>query len=311
MINWLIAALLVVQAFAVPVMAAPNDVPHSETVIGHGGVPLVVQEWGNPKGPPVLLIHGFSFGAVSWKNQIGKIAREARIIAVDLRGHGLSGKPWDEASYDGSKIWADDIAAVLAAKGIKRPTIVGWSFGGYVAVDYLRHCGVDCASGLVLVSSLAGLVEAPPQPDPATSGMPENKGDVRADDYHALYEGIFWTARVMTAKLPSAHVELQKQLVLAMTPPYVRRAMKGKRLDNRDIAPRLNLPILIIRGGEDATIPEYTLTELEAILPDMQSTTYPGVGHSPFEEAATEFNSDLLAFVKRTSNAGTSGHKTP
>ena len=223
----------------------------------------------------------------------------------------MSGKPWDEASYEGSQVWADDIAAVLAAKGIRRPTIVGWSFGGYVAIDYLRHCGVECASGLVLVSSLAGLVEAPPQPDPAASGMPENKGDVRVDDYHALYQGIFWTARVMTAKPPSAHVELQKQLVLAMTPPYVRRAMKGKRLDNRDIAQRLNLPILVMHGGEDATIPDNKLTELGSILPNVRSIAYPGVGHSPFEEAATKFNSDLLAFVQETSGARAFNDKTP
>ena len=295
----LIAPLLMVAAPG-PALAetAPTSISSHETVLGHGGVPLVVQEWGNPDGPPILLIHGFSFGAVSWKNQIGEIAENARIIAFDLRGHGMSGKPWDPEDYAGSEIWADDIAAVLKAKGVTRPTIVGWSFGGYVAVDYLRKCGADCANGLVLVGSLAGLVASPPTPNPEEYGMPVSQGDVRADDYHSLFTGIAWTARVMTHDPPSPLAMLQKQLSLAMTPPYVRRAMIGKSLDNREFAPCLGLPVLIMRGTSDGTLPEGSLKELLGVLPTARAIEYPGAGHSPFEERPEEFNRDLLAFVQ-------------
>lgn len=295
----LLAPLLIMS---VPTLAqtAPTSVSSHETVLGHGGVPLVVQEWGNSDGPPVLLIHGFSFSAVSWKNQIGEIAENARIIAFDLRGHGMSGKPWNAADYAGSDIWADDVAAVLKAKGVERPTIVGWSFGGYVAVDYLRKCGTDCASGLVLVGSLAGLVPPAPAPDPEDFGMPAAQGDVRIDDYHSLFTGIAWTARVMTNDPPSPLALLQKQLSLAMTPPYVRRAMVGKSLDNRDIAPCLDLPVLIMRGTSDGTIPEESLQEALALLPHARAREYPDVGHSPFEERPEQFNRDLLEFVQAT-----------
>lgn len=300
--NWLAVLAIPLAMLSPQAVAAPTDVPRHVTVQGAGGVPLVVQEWGNPDGPPIVLIHGFSFGAVSWKNQIGDIARKSRIIAFDLRGHGLSGKPWDEAAYAGSKVWADDVAAVLAAKGVKRPLIVGWSFGGHVAIDYLRHCAADCASGLVLVSSLAGLVEPPPMPAANAPGIPENNGDVREDDYHALYQGIEWTARVMTAAPLAPAAQLRQQLILAMTPPYVRRAMNGIRLDNRDMTSCLKLPVLIVSGGKDATIPQSKIEELRALLPNLRALSYPEAGHSPFEEDADRFNHDLLAFVSEISD---------
>lgn len=296
----LIALFCAIAAMSVSSHAATPDFPQSVIVTAKDGVPIVVQEWGDPDGPPILLIHGFSFGAISWKNQIGDLARHARIIAFDLRGHGLSGKPWDSKSYTGSKIWANDVAAVLAAKGVKRPTIVGWSFGGFVAIDYLRHCKSDCASGLVLVSSLAGLVEPAPQPNPEASGLPAKSGDVRADDYHALFEGIAWTSRVMTIDPVAARVDLQKQLVLAMTPPYVRRAIRNKRLDNRDMVQKLRLPVLIMRGGRDSSIPHDKIAEIAASLRDAQMVEFANAGHSPFEESTEQFNDDLMAFVART-----------
>jgi non-heme chloroperoxidase len=58
------------------------------------GVVIVVQEWGNPDGHEVVLIHGFSMGQLCWSNQVeGELARHCRIVTCDLRGHGSSGKP--------------------------------------------------------------------------------------------------------------------------------------------------------------------------------------------------------------------------
>ncbi len=297
-------SVLLLALFSTPALAGSFDEPSHETVIGTGGVPLVVQEWGNPDGPPILLIHGFSFSAASFKHQIGPIAERARLIAVDLRGHGLSGKPWDSAAYSDPAIWAGDIAAVLAAKDITKPTIVGWSFGGYIAIDYLRACGADCASGLVLVDSLAGLVEAPPAPDPDANGMPPAKGDTRSDNYHDLFEGIAWTARVMTVDPPSENSMIQKMMALAMTPPYARRAMAGLQLDNREVAKSMTLPITLFYGAQDGMVPPEKVAELASVLPQFSSLAFANSGHSPFEEEPEAFNAALWGFVQATTSVG-------
>ena len=270
----------------------------SRIVEGVGGVPLVVQEWGDPDGIPVLLIHGFSFGAGAFKYQVGPIAEKLRLIAPDLRGNGLSAKPWRSEAYAGTEVWAGDIAAVVEAYGLERPVIVGWSFGGYVTMNYLRHCGADCASGVALVGSLAGLVPRPPPPDPAEAGLPPPRGNTRADNYHELFEGVAWTARVMSFEEPGERDLLEKQLMIAMQSPLVRRAMLGLSLDNRDLPPRLTLPVLFMRGARDGSVPAQSVAAAVSLLPEARVVSFPNAGHSPFEEDPERFNAELLEFAE-------------
>lgn len=292
-------------ALTTAVSAADND-PDAHIVAhiveGADGVPLVVHEWGNRDGIPVLLLHGFSFGAVAFKNQIGEITEDLHFIAPDLRGHGLSGKPWTPESYAGSEIWAEDITRIVEAFDLDRPVIVGWSFGGYVAMNYLRHCGAQsatrCASGLLLVGSLAGLVPQPPPPDPTEIGLPPMKGDSRVDNYHQFFDNAEWMARVMTFEPPSDDNLLQKQLTIVMMPPYVRRAMTGLALDNRDLPARLDLPVLFIHGEKDSSVPAGSVADAVAALPNARAISVPGAGHSPFAETPEIFNRALLDFAK-------------
>ena len=58
------------------------------------GLTISAQEWGNPAGPEILFIHGFSQSHLSWIRQVNSdLAKEFRIVTYDLRGHGNSDKP--------------------------------------------------------------------------------------------------------------------------------------------------------------------------------------------------------------------------
>ncbi len=297
----LVLCLLSLVLVVPSALGADDETDHNQArahvIEGHGGVPLVVQEWGNPEGSPIVLLHGFSFGAVSFKHQIGDIARRHRIIAPDLRGHGLSAKPWVPEAYNDSGIWAQDLQAVLSALNIEQPLIVGWSFGGYVGVHYLRHCGAECASGLVLVGSLAGLVPRPPPPDPADSNMPPPTGDARADNYHDFFLAADWLSRIMSHAPPSAQEKRQKQLTITMMAPMIRRAMVGMPLDNQDLAEDLDLPVLFIYGDKDGSIPSSSVLQAVGLLPNASVIEYKGVGHSSFAETPDQFNADLMKFA--------------
>lgn len=299
-------ALLALALMAGPVMADPNQ-PRAHIVEGHGSVPLVVQEWGNPDGPPILFIHGFSFGANAFKHQIGEIATTHRLIALDLRGHGFSAKPWTEEAYTDRNIWATDIGNVLAALKVQKPVIVGWSFGGFVAMNYLRACGADCARGLVLAGSLAGLVPLPPPGSADKEAMakaaeanklPAPKGNARVDNYHEVFDAAEWLGRVMTWNPPPPHEQLQKQMTVTMMAPMIRRAMGKLQLDNKDMPEKLTLPVLFIHGLQDGSVPADKVTEAVQALPDARAIGYAETGHSPFAEQPARFNADLMAFAK-------------
>jgi non-heme chloroperoxidase len=60
-------------------------------VSGGGGLRLHVREWGKPHGPAILFIHGWSQNHLCWARQYeSPLADEFRLVAYDLRGHGMS-----------------------------------------------------------------------------------------------------------------------------------------------------------------------------------------------------------------------------
>jgi len=95
------------------------------TVPGGGGVKLHVRECGSPIGIPILLIHGWSQNHLCWMKQYeSELQNEFRIVALDLRGHGMSdAAPQPEQYTDGDK-WADDIAAIMDQLALDRPILV-------------------------------------------------------------------------------------------------------------------------------------------------------------------------------------------
>src|SRR5688572_27896317 len=111
----------------------------THTISGHGGVKLYVVETGNPNAQPILFIHGISQSWLSWKSQLeSDMLKEFRLVALDLRGHGMSEKP-NDGSYADSKVWADDVHFVIESLELREPVLCGWSYGPLVVLDYIRH----------------------------------------------------------------------------------------------------------------------------------------------------------------------------
>jgi non-heme chloroperoxidase len=91
------------------------------------------------------------------------LAKEFHIVTYDLRGHGNSDKPLDPAAYRNSTAWGQEVQAVIAAAGLKRPVLVGWSYAGRVISDYLATEGAGKIAGV-------NFVDAPIKVDPALIG---------------------------------------------------------------------------------------------------------------------------------------------
>ena len=263
------------------------------------GVPLCVYETGNPAGREILLIHGFSQSHAVFQLQFDSdLARDHRIVSFDLRGHGCSGKPWQESAYAGTRVWADDVARVITERRLRRPVIVGWSFGGYIALNYARHHGLDQLAALVLVGSNAGLPPAPTDPSTVARLAAQRESNRRAPPdipVQIAYGQQF--VELMTARPASEAMQRVMFATNQMLPTYARRAMHSLALDNQDLVAKLDRPLLFIVGDQDKTQSVAVLTRVAADLPEAAVQVMAGSGHAPFIDAPEDFNRRLREFV--------------
>jgi pimeloyl-ACP methyl ester carboxylesterase len=273
------------------------------TVAGERGVPLLVAQAGDPTAPGILLIHGMAQSHLSFHRQLEDPALTSRfhLVSFDLRGQGGSGKPWSPEDYTEARVWAEDVAAVIRATGLRRPLIVGWSYGGFVAMDYIRTFGTQDISGLALAGSLGGLTSMPRFTDGSSDAartMRARSSAQRGEDLQAFISagaatGSSYVAPSMTA------VERQNFFATEiMTPAYVRAAMTGRKLDNSDLLARLKLPVLFVRGSADLTMPREPLQKLLDAIPGSRLSAYEGAGHLAFMENPERFNAELAAFAR-------------
>ena len=93
------------------------------------------------EGAPVVLVHGFGASrAITWANTnwYQTLTRAGRrLVALDCRGHGQSGKPHDQPSYEEGRM-AADVLTVLDALGIAKADIMGYSMGGHIAIRLMH-----------------------------------------------------------------------------------------------------------------------------------------------------------------------------
>lgn len=105
------------------------------------GVRIVYDDLQSEAGYPILLIHGFaSSRANNWEDQGWyETFREAgrRVIALDNRGHGESGKPHNPSSYSVPTMAADAIA-LLDHLGVSTTDVFGYSMGGRITIELLH-----------------------------------------------------------------------------------------------------------------------------------------------------------------------------
>lgn len=88
-------------------------------------------------GPTLILLHGGTATAESWGDWLPRLAARHHVFAPDTRGHGGTTNPAGRMGYD---LFADDTAAFIAALGIDRPLVVGYSDGGQGALELgIRH----------------------------------------------------------------------------------------------------------------------------------------------------------------------------
>ena len=159
--HWPIVALFVLGVLAGVALWAYSPSLPAETLIARyandrskfidvGGVRAHVREQGDPDGIPVVLIHGSMGSLHMWEGWARELSGKARLISVDLPGHGLTGAwPRDEYTIEA---YADFVEVLVDTLNLDRFVLVGHSMGGAVAWTFAAT-RPDRVSQLILVDA--------------------------------------------------------------------------------------------------------------------------------------------------------------
>jgi non-heme chloroperoxidase len=271
----------------------------THTVEGGGGLRLHVREWGRTDGPPILFIHGWSSNHLCWAKQYGSaLTDEFRLVAYDLRGHGMSEAPPEPEHYTYGELWADDVAAIIDQLQLNRPVLVGWSYGAFIIGDYVRAHGQE---GIAAIDFVGGAVKLGEGAFGALigPGFLDHFADLTAPDLPTNIRAMPAFLKGLTAKpLPAEEFEtaLCSSIVV---PARIRANLAAREIDLDDVLRTLEMPLLVSHGRADEIVLPAMAEHILATLPTAEASWYDGVGHAPHLEEPERFNQELATLTTR------------
>ena len=270
----------------------------THTVAGGGGLPLHVREWGPADRPPILFIHGWSQNHLCWDKQYeSELRDEFRLVAYDLRGHGMSQAPLGPEHYTDGKLWADDLAAIIDQLGLDRPVLVGWSYGAFVICDYVREYGQDRIAAIDFVEGAVKLGEAA-FGTLIGPGFLDHFAGATADDLPVNIAAMRSFVRTCIVK-PVPDDDLETAVCWnVMVPAAIRAHLAAREIDCDDVLGTLEVPVLVTQGRADSVVLPAMAEHVLAACPTAKASWYDGVGHVPHLEEPERFNRELAELTR-------------
>lgn len=267
---------------------------------GGDNLNLHVREWGNASGKPILFIHGWSGNHMDWRHQYeSALADEFRLVALDLRGHGMSDAPMEVENYSDARPWADDIAAIIEALNLERPVLTGWSYGGYVICDYVRAYGQSAISGVNLVGGATMFNEAAFGTF-IGPGFTDHVEGATQPDLPANIEAMRQFIREFVVN-PMEREEFERTLAFNMVVrPGVRANLIAREIDSDDVLENMEIPVLVTHGTEDQHLLPAMAEHVLDVCPTATPSWYEETAHMPFAEHPKRFNAELAEFARGT-----------
>jgi pimeloyl-ACP methyl ester carboxylesterase len=264
-------------------------------ILDLSGGDLEVVERGPTTAPPIVLIHCFTCAINYWDGMIPRLARQHRVIAVDLLGHGGSEKPSSGYSVPSQ---AEVVAEALGKLGVRDAEVVGHSLGGPVAIA-LAEQSPQLVNRLVTIDSIpdtsygdVGFVGELPFKPVIGEALWRIKPDF------SIRDGLK-VAFAPGFPVPDAFVgDVKRMTYSAYTGSHdAFEDYTGKKaLPERAAA--IGKPLLAIMGAEEqiANDPREALAAYRDADPGVQTKLIAGAGHSPNVEKPAQTAALVLAF---------------
>lgn len=240
------------------------------------GAGMTIAHWVVGDGPAMLLVHAGVADARMWDRQVEELARERRVITVDLRGYGET--PLEVGSKYSD---AGDVLAVLDELGVETVEAVGASYGGYV-VQQIASQQPERFKRLVLICAPTDGVE--PTAD-IRAVWAEEERLLEADDVDGATE-----LMVRSWLGPEADDDA-KALLHTMQKRAFELQLAAGDVDNEecDVEPeKISAPARLITGAHDFELFRNCAAYLAERLPNVERVDLPWAGHLPTLERPAE-----------------------
>lgn len=321
MLRWIIGGLLAIVGLAALVGAGAYfalkrpDIPYETLAAQYesaasryvdlpGGVRMHYRDEGQPNGPPLLLIHGFSASLHTWEPWVARLGDEYRIISLDLPGHGLTRAP---AGYQASiEVYRDLVNEFARSQGLTRFALAGSSMGGNVAWEYaLAH--PDQVQALILVDASGWedtRTEATEEPQVFKLLRNPTLGPImiQLDSTRLVRDGLrasFANPALVDDTMLNRYVQLarapgHREILLQMTLNY-----RARHYATQERLAELSAPTLVLTGDTDRLVPPEHAQQFDDAIPNSELITFENTGHIPQEEKPDESATAVQEFLYR------------
>lgn len=279
-------------------MTAPGNVAERRWT-APDGLSLFARDYAPGSGaakPPIIAIHGLTRNSADFGAVAPLLAQSGRrVLAIDVRGRGLSDRPPDPMTYT-PDIYAKDVLALMDQAGIDRAVFLGTSMGGLItmalaaikpraiAAAILNDVGPEVApEGLARIAAYTGQpVEIGDWGDAAAYVQRTNGAafpHYGPDDWDAFARRVFRQqpdGEIVLDYDPDISVPIRAAGAKALVPnlwPWFRRLAKKR-------------PTLLIRGETSDLLSPAIAEKMRKAAPDMAFAQVPGVGHAPMLDEA-------------------------
>ena len=271
-------------------------------------VNIFYQEYG--KGKPVIFIHGWPLNHEMWENQLAELPKHnLRCITYDRRGFGKSDRTWEGYDYD---TLARDLNELITQLNLSDVTLVGFSMGGGEIARYIGKYGTEKIEKVVLISSVT----------PYMLKTDDNNEGIKKDVFNDMVDKIiadrpgflkefgkeFYGVDMLNQPVSKAILQWnQAQCLNSSLNATVDCLRSFSETDFRNDLKNIDIPVLIIHGDADKTVPINVSADKTAILlPHAKYIMYSNAAHGIFITEKEKLNADLLDFI----SAENSGNKS-
>lgn len=249
--------------------------------LNRDGVDIYYEVHGDA-GPVILLSHGYSSSSGMWKGQIEPLSKAHKLVIWDMRGHGDSDYPADQAQYTEEATVAD-MAALLDHAGAKTAIVGGLSLGGYMSLAF-NASHPDRVRALLIIDTGPGY-----------------KNDVARDGWNqnALKTAARYEKEGLTA-LGGASAE--RATAQHRNAEGLARAARGMLTQKNarviESLPGIKVPAIVVVGAKDAPFlaaSDYMTTK----IPGAEKVVIPDAGHAANIDQPAAFNAAVTAFIAK------------